>query len=76
MYTELVYPPEDGHPSQYYNRAQRRVTLFMRRTTLPLGYTKPPTSVFRQQVLTTEFFISDIRLTLIVVQDAKILECY
>jgi len=32
--TEVVYPPEDGHPSQYTNWAQCRATSFMQRTTL------------------------------------------
>jgi len=29
---------EDGHPSQYYNRARRRVTSLIRPTMLPLSH--------------------------------------
>ena len=34
LHTEMVYPPEDGHPSMYSNRARRALTSFMRRTPL------------------------------------------
>jgi len=40
LHTEVVYPPKDGHvthPST--NRAQRWVTSFVRRTTLPQRWT-------------------------------------
>ena len=34
LHTEMVYPPEDGHPSRYTNRARRALTSFIRRTPL------------------------------------------
>ena len=34
LHTEIVYPPEDGHPPMYTNRARRVLTWFMRRTSL------------------------------------------
>jgi len=44
---QVVYPPEDGHPS-HTNRAQRRATSFMRRTTLPIRQTGKLLHIRRQ----------------------------
>ena len=60
LHTEMVYPPEDGHPSRYYtrlktvthpgtNRTQRALTSFMQRTPLTTTPRRQPLTLLREK---------------------------
>jgi len=77
LHTEVVYPPEDGHPS-HTDRAQRWATSFMRRTrctTLNRQYFTASARQSIQQIESTEFEHKGARISCMHAATVRLFAC-